>query len=111
VTTFAAAAQAFAAGSVQVVLATTPAQQAELMKRHGAVERDALTFGFVDLLFNETAPGLSDAAVRQAVADTIDRAALVRGPLDELGASQYGPIPAGIGWLEAADSPAADSAS
>ena len=107
VTTFAAAAQAFAAGSVQVVLATTPAQQAELMKRHGAVERDALTFGFVDLLFNETAPGLSDAAVRQAVADTIDRAALVRGPLDELGASQYGPIPAGIGWLEAADSPAA----
>jgi peptide/nickel transport system substrate-binding protein len=100
VTTFAVAAQDFAGGSVQVVLATTPAQQAELMKRHGAVERDVLTFGFVDLLFNEAAPGLSDPAVRQAVADTIDRDALVRGPLDELGAGQYGPIPAGIGWLQ-----------
>ena len=99
-TTFAAAAQAFAAGSVQAVLATTPAQQAQLMKRHGAVARDVLTFGFVDLLFNETVPGLSDPAVRQAVAATVDRGALVNGPLDGLGAAQYGPIPAGIGWLQ-----------
>jgi peptide/nickel transport system substrate-binding protein len=100
VTTFAAAAQAFAAGSVQAVLATTPAQQAQLMKRHGAVARDVLTFGFVDLLFNETVPGLTDAAVRHAVAATVDRSALVNGPLDGLGAGQYGPIPAGIGWLQ-----------
>ena len=100
VTTFAAAAQAFAAGSVQAVLATTPAQQAELMKRHGAVARDVLTFGFVDLLFNETDPGLTDPVVRQAVADTIDRDALVSGPLNGLGAGQYGPVPEGIGWLQ-----------
>jgi peptide/nickel transport system substrate-binding protein len=99
VTAFAAAAQAFAAGSVQAVLATTPAQQAELMKRHGAVARDVLTFGFVDLLFNETDPGLTDP-VRQAVADTIDRDALVSGPLNGLGAGQYGPVPEGIGWLQ-----------
>jgi peptide/nickel transport system substrate-binding protein len=100
VTTFTAAAQAFAAGSVQAVLATTPAQQAELMKRHGAVARDVLTFGFVDLLFNETVPGLTDPTVRQAVAETINRDALVSGPLDELGVGQYGPIPDGIGWLQ-----------
>jgi peptide/nickel transport system substrate-binding protein len=99
-TTFAAAAQAFAAGSVQAVLATTPAQQAQLMKRHGATARDALTFGFVDLLFKENVPGLSDPAVRRAVADTIDRDAIVNGPLDGLAASQSGPVPAGIGWLQ-----------
>ncbi len=99
-TTFAAAAQSFAAGSVQAVLATTPAQQAELMKRQGATAHDVLTFGFVDLLFNETVPGLSDPAIRQAVAATIDRDAIVSGPLDGLGAGQYGAIPAGIGWLQ-----------
>ena len=99
-TTFAAAAQAFAAGSVQAVLATTPAQQAQLMKRHGATARDALTFGFVDLLFKENFPGLGDPAVRRAVADTIDRDAIVSGPLDGLAASQFGPIPAGIGWMQ-----------
>jgi peptide/nickel transport system substrate-binding protein len=100
VTTFSVAAQAFAAGSVQAVLATTPAQRGQLLKRAGAVARDVLTFGFVDLLFNETVPGLSDPAVRHAVAATVDRDALVSGPLDGLGAGQYGPIPAGIGWLQ-----------
>ena len=99
-TTFAAAAQAFAAGSVQAVLATTPAQRAQLMKQPGASAQDVLTFGFVDLLFNETVPGLSDAGVRQAIASTVDRDAIVSGPLDGLGAAQYGPIPAGIGWLQ-----------
>jgi peptide/nickel transport system substrate-binding protein len=99
-TTFTTAATAFAAGSVQAVLATTPAQQAQLLRRHGAVASDVLTFGFVDLLFNEIVPGLDDPVVRGAVADTIDRAALVDGPLGGLGTAQYGPIPAGILWLQ-----------
>ncbi len=99
-TSFASAAQAFTAGSVQAVLATTPDQQAELLHRHGAVARDSLTFGFVDLLFNEGIPGLDDPAVRHAIADVIDREAIVNGPLDGLGTGQYGPIPAGIVWLQ-----------
>ena len=99
-TSFAAAAQAFTAGSVQAVLATTPAQQAELLHHHGAVARNSLTFGFVDLLFNASIPGLDDPAVRHAIADAIDRDAIVNGPLDGLGTGQYGPIPAGILWLQ-----------
>ena len=99
-TSFASAAQAFTAGSVQAVLATTPAQQAELLHHPGAVARDSLTFGFVDLLFNESIPGLDDSAVRHAIADTIDREAIVNGPLDGLGTGQYGPVPAGILWLQ-----------
>ncbi|MGA9114637.1 MAG: ABC transporter substrate-binding protein [Candidatus Dormiibacterota bacterium] len=99
-TSFAAAAKAFAAGTVQAVLATTPAQQAELLHHHGAVARDSLTFGFVDLLFNTSIPGLDDPAVRHAIADAIDREAIVNGPLDGLGTGQYGPIPAGILWLQ-----------
>ena len=100
VTSFAAAAQAFASGSASAALATTPAERAELLRRRGATARDTLTFGFVDLLFNERIPGLSDPAVRQAVADSVDRAQIVGGPLAGFGVAQYGPIPAGIGWLE-----------
>ena len=100
VTSFSTAAQDFQAGSVQAVLATTPAQEVQLMRRHGAVARDVLTFGFVDLLFNEQTPGLDAPVVRHAIADTIDRDAIVSGPLDGLGAGQYGPIPAGILWLQ-----------
>ena len=100
VTSFATAAQDFSAGTVQAVLATTPAQRAQLLHRHGAVARDVLTFGFVDLLFNEKVFGLDDPAVRLAIADTVDRGAIVSGPVDGLGAAQYGPIPAGILWLQ-----------
>ena len=99
-TTFTAAAKAFAAGSVQAVLATTPAQQAQLLGRHAAVARDVLTFGFVDLLFNENIPGLDDPVVRHAIADTVDRDQIVNGPLGGLASAQYGPIPAGILWLQ-----------
>jgi peptide/nickel transport system substrate-binding protein len=100
VTSFSTAAQDFRAGTVQAVLATTPAQQAQLMHRHGAVARGVLTFGFVDLIFNEQTAGLSSSVVRHAIADAIDRDAIVSGPLDGQGAGQYGPIPAGMLWLQ-----------
>jgi peptide/nickel transport system substrate-binding protein len=100
VTSFATAAQAFSAGTVEAVLATTPAQREQLLHRSGAIARDALTFGFVDLLFNEKAFGLDDPVVRLAIADTVDRGAIVSGPVDGLGAPQYGPFPSGILWLQ-----------
>ncbi|MGO8687936.1 MAG: ABC transporter substrate-binding protein [Candidatus Dormibacteria bacterium] len=100
VTSFSTAAQAFQAGTVEAVLATTPAQRAQLLRRHGATARDVLTFGFVDLIFNEKSAGLDDPAVRRAIADTVDRGTIVSGPVGGLGAAQYGPYPAGILWLQ-----------
>ena len=97
---FATAAQAFARGSLSAVLATTPAEQTQLTSVHGATARDALTFGFVDLLFNEQTPGLNDTAVRHAIAGAIDRRAIVSGPIGGLGTPQYGPFPAGLLWLQ-----------
>jgi peptide/nickel transport system substrate-binding protein len=104
-TSFTSAAQAYAAGTVQAVLATTPAEQAQLLRQAGATSHNTLTFGFVDLLFNEGVPGLDTSAVRTAIADTIDRNAIVKGPVGGLGVTQYGPIPAGIGWLQSEQPP------
>jgi peptide/nickel transport system substrate-binding protein len=96
---FAAAAAAFAAGSVDAVLATTPAERAQLLRRSGSVAEDVTTFGFVELIFNERVQGLSDPVVRSAVNEAIDRTQIISGPLEGLGVPQYGPIPAGILWL------------
>lgn len=96
---FAAAAAAFATRSVDAVLATTPAQQAQLLRRSGSVAHDVTTFGYVDLIFNERCPGLSDPVVRAAVNQAINRAQIISGPLDGLAVAQYGPFPAGILWL------------
>jgi peptide/nickel transport system substrate-binding protein len=102
---FAAAAAAFAKGSIDAVVATTAAQRAQLLHRRGAVAHDLLTFGFVDLLFNEAEPSLADAAVRQAVADAVDREALIEGPVGGLGQAQVGPVADGIRWLAGSDAP------
>ncbi len=109
VTSFGAAAAAFAGGQVSAVLATTEAQAAQLLRHRGAVARDLLTFSFVDLLFNERTPGLGDSAVRRAIADAVDRAGIVSGAVGGLGVPQVGPIPAGVLWLGAPPSPPAAS--
>jgi peptide/nickel transport system substrate-binding protein len=94
---FAGAAAAFRGRSVDGVLATDPAQRAELVAAGGSAHNYA-TFRFVDLLFNERDPVLADSIVRQAIAATIDRGALVAGPLHEMAVPQVGAIPAGIAW-------------
>ena len=96
---FAAAAAAFAGRSVDAVLATTPDQRAQLLRRPGSTAHDVTTFGFVDLIFNERLPGLSDPVVRTAVNEAIDRALIIGGPLAGFGVAQYGPLSAGILWL------------
>ncbi len=93
---FADAAAAFRAGSVDGVLASDPLQRAELAAVGGTVH-NIDTFRFVDLLFNERGI-LADAAVRGAIAATIDRSALVTGPLRGMGVAQAGAISQGIGW-------------
>ncbi len=108
--TFAAAAAAFAARSVDAVLATTPAERAQLLHRSGSVADDVTTFGFVDLIFNERVQGLSDPVVRSAVNEAIDRSQIVSGPLEGLGVPQYGPIPAGVLWLAKATASALPNA-
>ncbi len=93
---FADAAAAFRAGSVDGVLAADPLQRAELAAAGGTVH-NIETFRFVDLLFNERGI-LADAAVRGAIAATLDRSALVAGPLRGMAVAQAGAISQGIAW-------------
>lgn len=94
---FADAAAAFAAKSVDAVLATDPVQRAQLVAA-GGTAHDITTFRFVDLLFNQRLAVLADPAVRQAIADSIDRALLVSGPLHGMAVPDVGAIPAGVAW-------------
>lgn len=93
---FADAAAAYRAGTVDSVLASDPVQRAELVAAGGAVH-NIKTFRFVDLLFNERGI-LADPAVREAIAAAIDRNALVAGPLRGMGVAETGAIPEGIAW-------------
>ncbi|MBV8300711.1 MAG: hypothetical protein JOY68_02175 [Candidatus Dormibacteraeota bacterium] len=100
------AAAAFTRGDVDGLMATTPAQRARLLAVHGAHAGAIATFGFVDLLFNEQAPGLDDPVVRQVVAAVIARDGLVAGALDGLATPQSGAIPIGLRWVGAPHLPA-----
>jgi peptide/nickel transport system substrate-binding protein len=102
--TFADASAAFRAGTVDGVLATDPVQRAELLAA-GGTAHDIASFRFVDLLFNERNPILADPAVRQAIAATVDRGALVAGPLRGMGVAQSGAIPAGVAWAAPRQTP------
>ncbi len=94
---FADAAAAFRSKSVDAVLATDPSERAQLVAA-GGVSHDITTFRFVDLLFNQRVPVMADAAVRQAIADSIDRSLLVAGPLHGMAVPEVGAIPAGVVW-------------
>ncbi len=93
---FADAAAAYRAGTVDSVLASDPVQRAELLAA-GGTAHDIATFRFVDLLFNERGV-LADPALREAIASTIDRQALVADALRGMGVAQSGAIPEGIAW-------------
>ncbi|HZU76810.1 MAG TPA: ABC transporter substrate-binding protein, partial [Dehalococcoidia bacterium] len=106
--TFSAAATAFSNGDVDALLATTPAERAQLLAVHGAHAHDIATFSFVDLLFNERTRGLDDAVVRQAIAAAVQRTSILRGALAGWGGlPQTGPLPAGIPWVAPANTGAA----
>lgn len=94
------AASAFSAGAVDAVLANTPAQRAQLLQVKGASAHDIATFRFVDLLFNERIPGLSDPVVRHAVNDAIDRAQIIGGALQHAGGlPQVDAVSQGLPWV------------
>lgn len=97
---FAAASDAFHRGQVDGVMATDPAQRSQLTGVHGQWH-DLTTFRFVDLLFNERNPVLADPVIRQAIAQTIDRAALIAGPLTGMAVPAVGAIPPGVAWATA----------
>lgn len=101
---FASAAAAFRAGTIDAVVASDPVERSQLVSAGGG-SHDIATFRFVDLLFNERGPVLSDGAVRQAIATTIDRRALVAGPLRGMAAAQTGAVPAGLAWVGARRAP------
>lgn len=100
VVSFQAAAALFAAGRADLVLATSAGERSQLLRRPGSAAHDVITFGFVDLLFNERTPGLDDRAVRSAIRMAVDRDRVVASSVGGLGAVQTGPIPAGILWLQ-----------
>ncbi len=94
---FADAAAAFRSKSVDAVLATDPSERAQLGAA-GGVSHDITPFRFVDLLFNQRVPAMADSAVRQAIADSLDRSLLVAGPLRGMAVPEVGAIPAGVVW-------------
>ncbi len=102
VKTFEAALQAMAMGQVDGIVATTPAQRLVVSRLPGVRVHDVTTFRFVDLLLNETRPGLDDPAVRHAIASAVDRRQLIASALGGHGQVQVGAIPAGIAWIGAA---------
>jgi peptide/nickel transport system substrate-binding protein len=97
-TTFADAADAYRAGTVDGVLAADPLQRTQLLAS-GGTSHDITSFRFVDLIFNERVPLLADPAIRQAIATSVDRRHLVSGPLRGMGVPQAGAIPAGVAWV------------
>jgi peptide/nickel transport system substrate-binding protein len=97
---FSDAAAAFAQGSVNALLATTPAELAQLLAVKGSRADTMTTPDFVDLLFNERVGALSDPLVRQAIGVAIDRSAVVAGALDgHGGVVESGPFSRGLPWV------------
>ncbi len=98
--TFADAAGDFEQGKVNAVLATTPQELTTLLHTKGAQSETMTTPDFVDMIFNERVPGLSDSIVRHAIGNAINRASVVAGALDTSGgAVQTGPFSVGLPWV------------
>jgi peptide/nickel transport system substrate-binding protein len=111
--TFNDAAAAFARGDVDAVLATTPSQRARLLLQPQAVAHDVATFRFVDLLCNQRVQGLDDPTVRHAIAQTVDRGALISGALQASGGlPETGAISRGLPWAagDAKEQPSVEAA-
>jgi peptide/nickel transport system substrate-binding protein len=99
---FADAAYAFSQGTIGALLATTPEELSTLLKIKGAQAESMTTPEFVDLMFNERVPALTDSVVRHAIAVAVNRSAVVAGALDGRGGVvQTGPFSAGIPWVGA----------
>jgi peptide/nickel transport system substrate-binding protein len=98
--TFGEAAGAFAQGNVNAVLATTPQELATLLHVKGAQSETMTTPDFVDMIFNERVPGLSNSLVRHAIGNAINRASVVAGALDTSGGVvETGPFSVGLPWV------------
>jgi peptide/nickel transport system substrate-binding protein len=90
---------ALSAGQVDACTAVNPQQRAAAARVAGVHLHDMLSFRFVDLLFNTHRPGFDDPVVRHAIAQAIDRDALVKSALGGAGRVQVGAIPAGVEWI------------
>jgi peptide/nickel transport system substrate-binding protein len=100
--TFSDAAGVFAQGNLNAVLASTPEELAKLLAVKGAQAETMTTPEFVDMIFNERVSGLSDAVVRHAIGNAINRTSLVAGALEASGGVvQTGPFSAGLPWVGA----------
>jgi peptide/nickel transport system substrate-binding protein len=86
-------------GQVDAFTAIDPQQRAAAARIAGVHLHDMLSFRFVDLLFNTRRPGFADPAVRRAIAQAIDRGALVMSALGGAGRTQVGAIPDGVQWI------------
>jgi len=97
---FGDAAAAFAQGTLNALLATTPGELAQLLAVKGSRAQTLTTSDFVDLMFNERVAALADPVVRQAIGFAIDRSAVVAGALDvHGGVVETGPFTRGLPWV------------
>ena len=98
--TFADAAYAFANGNVGSLLATTPEELTTLLGVKGAQAETITTPEFVDLMFNEHVPALTNSVVRHAIGIAINRSSLVNGALNGRGGLvETGPFSLGLPWV------------
>jgi peptide/nickel transport system substrate-binding protein len=96
---FAGVVRDLATGQADGALASNPEERAALAAVPGTQLHDQVTLRFVDLLLNTRIPGLSDPAVRRALATAVDRNELIQTALSGRGVAQVDAIPAGIAWL------------
>lgn len=99
--TFEQAVRDLAAGRVDAVAATSPGERDALTRLSGVQVQDMTSFRFVDVILNARHPGLSDVAVRRALASAVDRRQLVATALGGAGRPQVDAEPLGITWLGA----------
>jgi peptide/nickel transport system substrate-binding protein len=85
-------------GQVDGWLAATPSDLQGLPA--GLVRYRITTYDFVELLMNEEATPLDSLPVRQAIAAAVNRHALLKDDLSDLGTPQYGPLPDSIAWAD-----------
>jgi peptide/nickel transport system substrate-binding protein len=89
-----------AQGTVDGWLAATPSDLQGVPA--GLVHSRITTYNFVELLMNEQSPPLQTLAVRQAIANSVNRFSLLKNQLAGLGDPQYGPLPDSIQWAASA---------
>lgn len=102
-----AAIQALVDGKVDLVAGLQPRDAQRLTRVRNRRVARAGSFAYTQLLLNQKQPLLSDANVRTAIADAIDRRGIITHVLGGWGSALDSPVPPSIRWASPNSQPAA----